>query len=449
MKAPMRERLYNMWRSALGLTTYSTTDIFPQGMLDPGYNLNDAGQRVNIKTAMQVSAAMACGRVIAEGIAQLPMEVMKQTVDEQNSTRKRLPEVAHSLYDLLWTGPNDYQSAFEFKELLLMHLVFTGNAYVWVERVGGETSRARVVAMHVLEPTWVRINWEFAKKPTFVVNVPNSIEFSSTTLKFEEVWHIKGPSWCSYLGLEMFKIARMALGLSMAVEASQANLYQQGITQSGYISIDGTLQEEQQKKLRNWIEKEHTGSSNAHRPMILDRAAKWITTSMSNVDAQTEAMRNMQIEEICRFMRVMPIMVGMTRGTSQYASAEQMFLAHLVHTLGPWVTRLESSATKFLLTPVDRTKGRYVKFNEKVLHRMTAADQMNFLKGGALTGILTRNEARDDLDYNPLPGLDDPLTPVNEIAGEPPTKDDMQPNDTGQSGGDSKPPPKDVKTGDN
>lgn len=442
MKATIAQRLANAYRSMKGLSTYlTTTDIFPQGILDPGWNLGDAGQHVNIKTAMQVSAAMACGRVISEGIATLPMQVMKQVYDAEKNTKKRNPEFNHPLYDLLWTGPNGYQTAFEFKEMILMHLVFTGNAYVWVHWVKGD-----IEAMYVLEPTWVRINRHFPGMPTFDVTTDEGDRYS---LDSKTLWHIKGPSWSNYIGLEMFKIARMALGLSLAIESSQAGIYSQGVTSNGYIAVDGTLVEEQAKKLRNWIEKEHTGSANAHRPMILDRAAKWVSTSMSNVDAQTEAMRAMQIEEVCRFMRVMPIMVGLARNTATYASAEQMFLAHLVHTLGPWVSRIESSANKWLLSKIDRTKGRYIKLDEKVLHRMTALDQMTFLKGAALTGIITRNEARDDLDMNPLDGLDDPLTPVNEVAGDPPTTADLAPEPGGDpTGGDTKPPPKDVKTGD-
>jgi hypothetical protein len=40
-----------------------------------------------------------------------------------------------------------------------------------------------------------------------------------------------------------------------------------------------------------------------------------------------------------------------------YASAEQMFLAHVVHTMGPWYRRIEKSADKFLLTPQERNGG--------------------------------------------------------------------------------------------
>lgn len=51
---------------------------------------------------------------------------------------------------------------------------------------------------------------------------------------------------------------------------------------------------------------------------------------------------------------------------------------------------------------------------------MTAREQMDYLARGTLSGILTRNEAREKLELNPLDGLDEPLAPANTFLGNPP-----------------------------
>lgn len=366
-----------------------------------------AGKTVNLETVMQVSAAFACARVIAEGIAMLPMKVM------QMQGRQTSAAIAHPLYDKLAVAPNPLQTAFEFLEALALHLVFAGNAYVLINRVS-----RRIDEMWLLEPKWVTVRYRFGELPTYRVQPPDGPAFDLTA---EDVWHVRGPSWISYLGMEFIVRARQALGLSIAIEEGQARLQSQGVRLQGGLSVEGSLSEEQYKKLRGWLEKEHEGAANSGRTMIVDRAAKWFSTAMSNVDAQMIEMRKFQIEEVCRFMRVMPIMVGLSDKTATYASAEQMFIAHSVHTIGPWITRIEKSADKNLLTPADRQAGHYTKFNEKALQRMTAKDQMEFLARGTLAGIFTRNEGREKLDMNPLPGLDEPLTPSNMFMGtEPP-----------------------------
>ncbi len=92
---------------------------------------------------------------------------------------------------------------------------------------------------------------------------------------------------------------------------------------------------------------------------------------LSGVDAQTLESRRMQVEEVCRPFRVMPIMVGHSDKTATYASAEQMFLAHVVHTLCPWYERLQQDFDVQLLDE-NRDAGLYTKFVVNALMRGTA-----------------------------------------------------------------------------
>jgi hypothetical protein len=78
---------------------------------------------------------------------------------------------------------------------------------------------------------------------------------------------------------------------------------------------------------------------------------------MTGVDAQHIETRKHQVEEVCRFLGVMPIMVGYSDKATTYASAEQMFLAHAVHTLSPRWTRCRAVDDANLLTDKERADG--------------------------------------------------------------------------------------------
>jgi HK97 family phage portal protein len=123
-----------------------------------------------------------------------------------------------------------------------------------------------------------------------------------------------------------------------------------------------------------------------------------------------------QVLEVCRFMRVMPIMVGISDKAATYASAEQMFIAHLVHTLMPWYERFEQSADCDLLTDEDRAQGHYTLLDPSAMLRGALKDTAEYLSKLVERGVLTRNEAREYIDRNPLDGLDEPLTPANLIT---------------------------------
>jgi HK97 family phage portal protein len=372
-----------------------------------------AGADVSLKTALQVSTALACGRVIAEGMAMLPWKVYRTT------GKKTEVVYSHPLHDKLAVGPSPLHTGMEFQETIGLHLAFCSAAYVYTPRVS-----RRIDMMVPLEPKWVTVDGKWPDPPRFKVQFPDGRRADLTE---EEVWYIRGPSWNSYNGLEFMDVARQALGLSMALERGQATLQAKGVNMPGYLSIEGSLTEEQHKKLTKWMRENHQGADNAGNAMILDKAAKWIQTAMTNADAQVLEQRRFAVEEVCRFMRVLPIMVGHADKTATYASAEQMFLAHAMYTLGPWARRLEQSANKHLLTPAERAEGLYTKLNEKALLRMSAKDQADVLARYTAGGIMTRNEARDALELNPLDGLDEPLTPMNTVAGDPPRVEDEPP----------------------
>lgn len=375
-----------------------------------GGNSTWSGKDVTLTTAMQVSTALSCGRVISEGIAMMPWKVLQQ----RGKVIEPVP--AHQLYDKLAVSPNPLQTAFEFQETAGLHLAFCGNAFVWLQKVS-----RRVDAMYLLDPKWVTVKFKWPDLPTYSVRTDDGRTFELTS---DEVWHLKGPSWSSYVGLEFMKLARQALGLAMAIEEGQSKLQANGVSMPGYFAAEGNLTEDQHKKLKKWIEKDLAGSSNAGTAAIFDRSMKWIATAMSNIDAQVLEQRKFEVEEVCRFMRVLPIMIGHADKTATYASAEQMFLAHAMYTSGPWARRLEQSADKRLLTPQEREQGYYTKLNEKALLRMSSEVQAKVLTMYTNAGVMARNEARELLDRNPLEGLDEPLTPLNVVAGAPPTVDD-------------------------
>ena len=178
---------------------------------------------------------------------------------------------------------------------------------------------------------------------------------------------------------------------------------------------------------------ENAGADNAGSVMLLDRNAKFMSQAMTGVDAQHLETRRNQIEEVCRFFRVLPIMIGYSDKAATYATAEQMFLAHVVHTLMPWYERIQQSAEVNLLTRAERQGGLYIKLQEAALLRGAMKDTAEYLYRLTTAGIMERNEARSKLDLNPIDGLDDPLTPINmttDPTGAPANDPPDDPNDS-------------------
>lgn len=378
-----------------------------------------AGQRVNVQNALGVSVVNACARALSEGVATPPWRVLQESADG----RKRVPVKDHPLYRVLHDRPNEWQTSFEYRETLMWHAVLTGGHYSFINRVRGD-----VVELIPFRPEQVRTERnEDTYEITYHVRGKSGRE---QPFPQSAIWHVRGPSWDSVAGLEVVKLAREAIGLAMAIEEQQATFYDLGAQPSGTLSVKDTLEPDQYKKLREWIDKEHAGAKSMWRPMIVDRGAEWKQTQQSGLDSQTLEQRRNQIEEICRFFRVYPIIVMHSDKAQTYATAEQMFLAHLIHSLTPWHVRIEQSANANLLSEKDRRAGVYTKFKTEALMRGSLKDTKDFLLGLTNGGVIYVNEARSilDLDADDDPASDKLRTPVNAVAPadvpDPPNTDD-------------------------
>lgn len=344
-----------------------------------------SGQVVTTDTALQVSAVLACVRAIADGIATVPLKMYQR---DPSGSRVELTD--HPLASVFGDVSNIWQNGVEYRETLAFHTILTGDHFAFINR-----TRKGVAELLPIPPGQVCV-----EKSTTGTALSYRVTFNGSTSSFspDEIWHVRGPSWNGWRGLQPVHMAREAVGLALATEEHHASLHKNGARPGGLYSVEGSLGAEEYKALREWINQNVEGADNAFKTMILDRSAKFQPLAMTGVDSQHLETRKFQIEEICRHFGVPPTVIGAGDKTSTYASAEQMFLAFAVHTIRPWHRRIEAAIRKDLLTQAERDNGLYPKFIDTELLRANAADRAAFYKaalgsGGAM-GWMTQNEVR-------------------------------------------------------
>ena len=204
------------------------------------------------------------------------------------------------------------------------------------------------------------------------------------------MWHIRGPSWNGWIGLEGVRLAREAIGLGKATEEFGAAFFANGARPGGLLTTEQTLDADATKLLKKAWNDAQAGSRNQMKTAILGGGLKYERLAQTADEAQFNETRRLQVEEVCRAMRVMPIMVGFSDKTATYASAEQMFLAHVMHTLMPWYERIQQSADVSLLSDDDQAAGFYSKFLPNGLLRGAHKDRGEYYR--VMTGIGARRK---------------------------------------------------------
>lgn len=352
---------------------------------------------VDWKRALECSTVLGVCRVNAEGVAQVPWRLYLE------KDGRRTVQSDHPVHRRISRRPNGWQTSFEFRETLMFHLLLTNNAYVFVNRVG---SAREIREMIPIEPGRVTVEQKEDYSLVYKVRGKTGVD---QIFPQDAIWHLRGPSWNTWTGMDAVAMARNAIGLSISLEQGQADSQRNGPQTTATYSVKDKLSPEKFEFLAKWMDKHLPGGERAGKPMILDMGAEFARMAMSAVDQQLIETRKHQIEEICRAFRTMPIMVGHADKTATYASAEQMFLAHVVHTLMPWYERIEQSADVNLLTEQEIEQGYYTKFLPNALMRGAAKDRGEFyakaLGSGGAKGWMTQNDVRalEELDR-----IDDP-----------------------------------------
>ncbi|MFC0411075.1 phage portal protein [Roseomonas elaeocarpi] len=391
---------------------YGSLELFRD--LLTGGRVSKSGVTVSADQSLYVTAVLAGCRVIAEDTSGLPLKLIQQ----QGKKRSYLTEdPVQQVLD--W--PNDWQSGPELREQLTLHAVLCGNGYAWKNVVRGE-----VRELLPLLPQWVVTTQDKDWGVIHKVTLPDGTSFG---LKASEVLHLRGPSWSGFAGLEIFRLAREAIGLAVATETAHAKLHSNGLHTSGLYSVEGALGKPDYDLLRAHIEANFIGEDNLFRPLILDRNAKFTPISMTGVDAQHLETRKNQIEEIARALRVFPQMIGHSDKTSTFASAEAFFLAHVKYSLLPWCLRWERTVQRDLIGK--SRSGVFVKHNVAALERADIKTRYAAYGQAIKDGWLVRNEARGWEDLDEIEGLSEPLQPLN-MATPGQAEDDGQQDAGGQ-----------------
>lgn len=359
---------------------------------------------VNALVAMQVTAMLCAGRVIAEGISQIPLKLYTETNDEKTGKVLRTPAREHPLYNILAYQPS-WLTSFEWREVATLHATLEGNAYGWINRRGDGTVREILP----LAPDEVSFRLTDKWEPVYT---RGGREF-----KRNEIFHLRGPGFDGKIGAPVVQLAKEAIGLSKALENSHADLFGKSSRPSGILNTPLGIAPEKAEEIRAaWLKRFGPGGDGG--VAVLDGSWDFKTITMSAVDAQFIETRKFQIEEIARAMRVFPQMLMHSDKTSTFASASEFFRAHVIHTLGPWIARWEEALKRDVIGFDGDNANIWPRFSTEGLLRGDPKERAEFHKQMILNGIMSPNEVRAIENLNPREGGDEYLTPLNMRVGD-------------------------------
>lgn len=376
---------------------------------------------VTPETALQVTSILCGARVIAEGVAQVPLKLYLEEDDDNGRTVRKAAR-DHHLYRLLAYQPNDWMTSFEFRETLTLHAVLAGNGYAFINRRSNGEARELIP----IAPDDIKVVVEPDRSVRYEIVLDQG---AFVRVEPNQILHLKGPSWNGAVGLNVVSLAREAIGLSLSIEAAHADLFGKGGRPSGVLSTETPVGPEAVEKMRaRWTERFGPGGDGG--VALLDGNWKFDSLNMTGVDAEQLASRKHQIEESCRAIRVFPQMVMQSDKASTFASAGAFFQAHVIHTIMPWTERWEGALKRDAIGWNGDDEDVWARFLLDGLMEGDPKARSTFYTAMVNMGAMSPNEVRAAENRNPRDGGDEFLSPMNMRLGQ---GDDDKPGSSKES----------------
>ena len=369
---------------------------------------------------MQNAVAYRCVNEIANAASRVKINLFRgsQEID------------SHPLLDLL-NNPSPNYGQVEFFQAVYAYLLISGNSYVLQN--GPETGEPQ--ELYPLRPDRIRI------APASKGNLPTAYNYMLGGKVVEtyqvdrktgqsKVKHIKlfNPL-DDYYGLSPIMAASMDIDQHNLSNKHNVALLQNGARPSGAVVFkpkdetggDVQLTDSQRNQILNDLNQRFQGPNNAGRPMLLEGDFDWKSMGMSPKDMDFTSLKNFSARDIALVYGVPSQLVGVP-DSQTYSNLAEARLALYTETVLPLMDRIQSDMNEWL-TP---QFGDDLKLHYDIDSIPAMAEQrrrvFESVTSGVQNGILTRNEAREQLGYDTMDGADEllvsatlmPLTQANE-----------------------------------
>ena len=327
--------------------------------------------------------------LIVDYVSEIPISVGPQVQGMQSVVKG----IKRSRVELLLNKePNPFQDISTFRRNLVTDFLIDGNIFIYFDGVHLYHLPANKMTIHASDSTYI-------EKFTFNEQI---------NYKPSEIIHIKDNSFYSiYRGVSRLKPALRTMILTRSMRDFQDNFFKNGAVPGLVLKSPNTLSEKiKERMIQSWTAR-YRPDAGGRRPLILDGGIE--IDSVSNVnfkelDFQTAIAENEKI--ILKALGVPPLMLD----SGNNANIRPNMRMYYLETILPVVRKMNFALERYFGFSLSEDITNIPALQPEL------RDQSQYYSALVNTGIISPNEARDALGFDPVEGYDDLRVPAN-IAG--------------------------------
>lgn len=334
--------------------------------------------------ALRLSAVYRSVETIANALAVLPFSVYK--VDDDNKTK-----VKHSLSTILNLRPEKRFNHYEWMKLMMSSVLLKGNAFAYIQR----DENLNVTSLTYIDADFV----------TPMIQPDGSVKYlvagMSQAIDQVNMIHLYIHLDSTYRGISVLKYASRSLETASEAEKHADNFFKSGANLSGIIKASSVLTNDQKKQIQDsWRGAFNTGSDNKVSVAVLPAGLDYQPISVTPEDSELLSTRKYNVVEISRFFGVPPFKNFMYEDAS-YNSLEWAQIMFLQDTILPLAEMVKAEFNLKLFKPSQIGK-LMLDVDYSILMSTNKETEANYYKTLMVNGIISINEARYKLGYEPI-----------------------------------------------
>lgn len=353
-----------------------------------------AGVEVSEESAVGLTAVYRAVSIVSGTIAGLPLRAIRRKSD---GSRERVEGT--------WLDqPSTALTQFEWIELVMVHLLLHGNAFLAHVYNGA----GALVGLDPIVPSAVTVRPIENAEQLAAYGGPDGsfrkwfeialADGSIRKMTEADLTHLTAISTDGLRGLSPIEAHRQAIGTGIAGDRAAARLFGSGLLLSGLVSGDDGLSQEEAAEAYAQLKAKMAGTEFAGDFAFINAQLKFTPWSIPPVDAQFIESRVHQIEEVARIFGIPPHLLGQTeKQTSWGTGVEEQNRGLARYTLMPWTSRLEQRLSTLLSRPV------FAEFDYSGLLQPAPEVEIPLLLSQVAAGVLTVDEFRRIRNMAPLP----------------------------------------------
>lgn len=353
-------------------------------------------QNVEVKaeSVLAYSTVNSCITLISNDIAKLGLRLVRQDGDGIWT------ETENPALSPILRRPNTIQNRVQFFQHWVASKLAHGNVYVLKER----TPAGRVVAMHILDPSRVRVLVSESGEVFYQLaqDYLSGLTGETVTVPASEIIHDRMNTLHHPLvGMSPIYACGLAATQGLRIQNNSAAFYGNGARPSGILSAPGEIRDETAKRLKETWEANYSGA-NTGKVAVLGDGLSYQPMMMTAVDAQMIESLKWTAETVANCFHVPFYKVG--GPPPAYNNIQALNTQYYGDCLQVLIESIEICLDEGLEMP-NRVG---TEFNLDDLLRMDTATMVKAEADAVGAGIKAPNEARKRLNLGPAEGGEAP-----------------------------------------